>query len=57
VVVVTVVVEVVVAAGKAKLIFLQLLAAVNALVGIAGRTASKATAIDIFSGREKIFEL
>ncbi len=56
-VVVTVVVEVVVAAGKAKLIFLQLLAAVNALVGIAGRTASKATAIDIFSGREKIFEL
>jgi hypothetical protein len=84
VVVVTVVVEVVVAAGKAtepatffqtsffadlaqtyfvdftvfvKLIFLQLLAAVNALVGIAGRTASKATAIDIFSEREKIFEL
>ena len=38
----------------AKPIFLQLLAAVNALVGIAGRTASKTTAIDVLSGREMI---
>jgi len=38
----------------AKPIFLQLLAVVNALVGIAGKTASKTIAIDVFSGRETI---
>ena len=38
----------------AQPIFLQLLAAVNALVGIAGRTASKTIAIDVLSGREMI---
>jgi hypothetical protein len=36
----------------AKPIFLQLLADVKALVGIAGKTASKTIAIEIFSGRE-----
>ena len=35
-------------------IFLQLLADVKALVGIAGKTASKIIAIDVFSGRETI---
>ena len=34
--------------------FLQLLADVKALVGIAGKTASKTIAIDVFSGRETI---
>ena len=38
----------------AKPIFLQLLADVNALVGIAGRTASKTIAINVLSGRETI---
>ena len=39
-----------------KPIFLQLLLADDASVGIAGRTASTATAIDIFSGCEMILE-